>query len=151
MQSNDDDLIEALVKAQFAALKWDDRHAADWQAFETGFLADAQLVPAARPAKLQPVTAFIARMQGLAANGVLRSFSERALAIHIKRYGNVAIALAGCEMAENNDVITRDVSAFLLVKSADRWHIAAQAWDAETPSNPLPADLLGLPDATKAN
>lgn len=142
MKSPNDISIRALIEAQFEALRWEEGGEADWPTFENGFLIEAQVAPAARPAKLQPVSTFVARMQKLAALGELRSFSECPLAIQINRYGNIAVALAGCEITENGDTVTRDVSAFLLVLSEGSWRIAAQAWDAETPPNPLRLDLL---------
>ena len=141
MTPTDDIAIRALITAQFAALAWDEGGEADWAVFADGFLAGAPLFPAARPVNASTVTAFVDRMRGLAAAGTLRAFEEAPLAIHVQGYGNVAVALAGCEITENGDTITRDVSAFLLVRSDGHWRIAAQGWDAETPGNPLPPHL----------
>jgi hypothetical protein len=149
MTSVDEAAIRALIEAQFAALKWDQDSEADWPIFEAGFLAAAQLVPAARPARLQPVGAFVTRMRSLASKGVLTSFSERPLAIHITGFGAVAVALAGCEITENDVTITRDVSAFLLVRTEGAWRIAAQGWDAETTANPIPTDFIAPSGLTK--
>jgi hypothetical protein len=145
MKSIDETAIRALIEEQFAALEWDHSGEADWLKFEEGFLSDARLVPAARPARPQPVAAFVARMRNLASQGVLRSFSERPLAIRMMGFGAVAVALAGCEITENSDTVTRDVSAFLMVRTDGGWRIAAQAWDAETAANPLPKDLIAHP------
>ncbi len=43
--------------------------------------------------------------------------------------GQVAVTIAGSEMIENEQTVTRDVSAFLLVRNEDTWKIAAQGWD----------------------
>jgi hypothetical protein len=142
MEPVDETSIRALIEAQFAALKWDLGGEADWPEFEAGFLPEAYLVPAARPARPQPVGAFVSRMRNLASQGVLRTFSERPLAISITGFGAIAVALAGCEITENDDTTTRDVSAFLLVRTDGIWRIAAQAWDAETSTNPIPADFI---------
>lgn len=142
MTPADEAAIRTLIEAQFAALNWKPGSEADWPMFEAGFLPGAQLVPAARPARTQVVATFVARMRRLASEAVLQSFSERPLAIHILGYGAVAVALAGCAITENDETITRDVSAFLLVRTEGDWRIAAQGWDAETEDNPLPAALL---------
>lgn len=71
-------------------------------------------------------------MRGLAGDGTLRTFSERMIGVRTMIFGNVAIALAGCEMLENGDEVTRDASAFLLVKDDLSWRVAGQAWDAES-------------------
>ena len=57
------------------------------------------------------------------------SFTETGVGCQVWVFGNMAVAIAGCEMTENGSSITRDVSGFLLVKRDDGWRIAAQAWD----------------------
>lgn len=147
--ADDTRAIEQLIRSQFDAVRWDTGGDGQWNAFQAGFMAHAQLYAAARPAKPQTVPEFVARMRKLAADGTLRTFSERSLGVRIMIFGNVAVALAGCEMLENGADVTRDVSAYLLVKDAsDRlatdpsaWRIAAQAWDAESANNFLPREL----------
>lgn len=134
----DQEAITALLRAQFASLAWGDGREADWRGFASGFLPGAPLYPAARPVAPSTVDAFVRRMQGLAAT-TLSSFSERPLGIQVLGFGNVAVALAGCEMRENDRHTTRDVNAVLLVRSAGEWRIAAQAWDA-VPAGSPPAD-----------
>jgi hypothetical protein len=41
-------------------------------------------------------------------------------------FDNVAIAVAGCEITENDADVTRGVEMMLLVKDAGVWRIAAQ-------------------------
>lgn len=97
MTSVDEAAIRALVEGQFAALKWDQGSEAHWPVFGAGFLADAQLVPAARPARPQPVAAIVARMRNPASQGVLRRFSERPLAIHSTGFGAGAVERAAVD------------------------------------------------------
>ncbi len=89
----------------------------------------AQLWPARRPAGPQSALDFATRLQRLRDEGTLESFSEKGVGCEVFVVGSVAIAVAGCEMTENAGKVTRDVSAFLLVKNAEGWRIAAQAWD----------------------
>jgi hypothetical protein len=124
--------IRAVIAAQFASLAWSPGKPADWDAFRAGFFPDTTLIPAARPARRKSVEQFIARMQTLAADGTLTHFHETMLGVTIHVYGNVAVALAGCEMLENETTVTRDVGAFLFVKDGGHWRIAAMAWDLET-------------------
>ncbi|MFN3945264.1 MAG: hypothetical protein ACK4K7_10070 [Allosphingosinicella sp.] len=128
--------IESLIRSQFAALAWGGGREADWPGFASGFLAGATLYPAARPVRPWTVDGFVRRMQDLAADGALSSFSERPLGMEVLCFGNVAVALAGCEMRENSAATTHDVNAVLLVKSDEDWRIAAQAWDAVRPESP---------------
>ena len=61
--------------------------------------------------------------------------------IHV--FGNVAVALAVCEMTENGTEVNRSVEMLLLIKNAGVWQIVSQAWDRESPSQPIPVRLLG--------
>jgi ketosteroid isomerase-like protein len=134
--------IEALVTRQFGSISWAPGKPADWAAFAADFHPDATLYPAARPAKRQTVEAFVERMKGLAATK-LRSFQETVLGTEVHVFGNVAIALAACEIVENEAGVSRGVEALLLVKDAGRWQIVSQAWDSESDTKPIPAGLIG--------
>ena len=140
-KKDDKTVIVQLITKQFTSLQWESGDDADWADFAETFIADAPLYPAARPAKAMTVNAFKARMQRLAAQGTLRTFSERPLGVQVQVFGNVAVAFAGCEMTENGETLTRDASAFLLLRSEEKWLIAAQAWDVENQTNPLPLEL----------
>lgn len=146
MESDDreDDVraIEALVARQFASLSWAPGEPADWSAFAADFLPEASLYPAARPAKRQTVDAFVERMRGVAATK-LQAFKERVLGVEVRVFGNVAIALAACEMTENDADVNRGVEMLLLVKDEGTWRIASQAWDIESEAKPVPAHLTG--------
>ncbi len=140
--TSDDRLaIEAIIKRQFASLNWRPGTSGDWQTFASDFHSDAALFPAARPAKPQTAFAFIERMKGLSGSA-LRSFGERMLGVDIRIFGNIAMALAACEITENDEKTTRGVEALLLVKDGDVWTIVAQAWDTERDGVTVPDDLL---------
>src|SRR5919107_6418297 len=134
--------IEALIARQFGSLTWTPGASADWDAFAADFFPEASLYPAARPATRQTVEAFIERMKGLEGTK-LRSFEEAVLGTEIHVFGNVAVALAACEMTENGADVQRGIEMLLLIKNAGAWQIAAQAWDTESPSQPIPTRLLG--------
>jgi ketosteroid isomerase-like protein len=133
--------IEALIARQFASLNWDSEATADWASFAADFYSEASLYPAARPARRQSVEAFIERMKGLIGTK-LRSFHETVLGTEIRVFGNVAVAIAACEITENSADIGRSVEMMLLVKNAGEWRIVSQAWDKESPANPIPLHLL---------
>jgi hypothetical protein len=80
-------------------------------------------------------------MRKLEADGKLKTFHETMLGTTINVFGNVAVALGGCEMLENGEEVTRDVGAFLFVKDDGEWKIAGQAWDLETDDKLIPANL----------
>jgi len=141
-ENQDRDAIEAIIKRQFASLDWSPGKSADWQAFAADFFPDASLYPAARPARRQTVDAFVERMKGLVGTK-LRSFKETVLGTEIHIFGNVAVALAACEITENDADVSRGVEALLLVKDAGAWRIVSQAWDTESEAKPIPEHLAG--------
>lgn len=134
--------IRELVTMQFRSLAWTRDDGPNWAAFAQGFLPDARLFPAARPVRPQTINQFIARMKELREEGKLVAFDETPLGCAVRVFGNIAVAFAACEMLENESTITRDVSAIVLVRDSGTWRIAAQAWDIETESNRIPADLM---------
>ena len=138
---NDHEAIKAIIERQFGSLNWSPTTPANWSAFVTDFLPGASLFPAVRPTTLQTPKDFLERMKGLATNK-LYSFREAALGHEIRVFGNVAVAVAVCEITENETQVTRGVEMMLLVKTEGRWQIAAQAWDTESESNRIPTDLL---------
>lgn len=125
----DHQAIRALIATQFESLAWTPKQDGDWERFGASFLPCAHLFDSRRPAQPQSVTDFIMRMRGLRDDGTLANFSEKGNGCEIVIIGNIAVALAGCEMTENCSQVTRDISALLLVKDPDGWKIAAQAWD----------------------
>lgn len=139
----DDDVryIEELIARQFASMSWKVGGAPDLDQFGGDFLPGASLYPSARPVRAQSVTEFAERMAGLVGT-TLKSFDEQVIGARIHVFGNVAVAVAACENTENGSEINRNVEMMLLIKDADRWRIAAQAWDKATDARPIPLELL---------
>jgi hypothetical protein len=98
--------IKTIIARQFASLSWTPRTSADWDRFAADFFPEAALYPAARPAKRQTVEAFVERMKSLEGTK-LRSFEEAVLGTEISVFGTVAVALAVCEMTENDAEVSR--------------------------------------------
>ncbi len=134
--------IEALIARQFKSLNWAPGRDADWEGFARDFLEVASLIQSPRPIQPRTVAQFVTRQQGLA-RGALQSYGQRRLGTQIRVFGNVAVALAAGEMAENGVTVARNVAALLLIKDAGEWKIAAQAWDRANAERPVPADLAG--------
>ena len=134
--------IEVLVARQFGSLTWTPETSAKWDAFAADFFPEATLYPAARPAQRQTVEAFVERMKGLAGTK-LRSFHETVLGTEVRVFGNVAVALAACEMTENDGQVSRGVEMLFLIKNEGVWRIVSQAWDTESQSKPIPGYLVG--------
>ena len=140
---NDRAAIKAIIDRQFASLNWDPTKSANWSAFVSDFLPGASLYPAARPAHSQKPEEFVDRMKSLAAS-TLDSFKEIPLGYKIHVFGTVAVAVAVCQITENDTKVTRGIEMILLVKTAERWQIVSQAWDTEGETKPIPDELLNL-------
>lgn len=140
----DDDVraIEALIRRQVKSLAWAPGRDGDWNGFARDFLPGALLVQSPRPVQARTVPQFVNRQQGLS-RGSLHAYEQRVLGTQIRVFGNVAVALAGGEMAENGVTTARNVAALLLVKDAGEWKIAGECWDRATAERPVPAELQG--------
>jgi hypothetical protein len=129
------------------SLAWGPDKDPDWNAFAGTFLTSAALFPAARPASAQTLDHFISRMKRLQADGKLGTFNVTPLGCEVRVFGNVAVALAACELLENESTINREVNATVLVRENGMWRIAAQAWDVETGACKIPQDIAQRDDS----
>lgn len=134
--------IEEVIERQFGSLGWTPGDSPDWDMFISDFFPGAPLYPSIRPVKQQSVNAFMERLDELK-DGKLRSFHERVLGTEVRVFGNIAVALAGCETVENETDVSRGVEMLLLVKEAGQWRIASQAWDMESDEVKVPPYLRG--------
>ncbi len=66
---------------------------------------------------------------------------EEVIGTHVHVFGNVVVAVAACEITENDAEVNRGVEMLLLVRDEGQWRIVSQAWDTENPSKPIPAFL----------
>jgi ketosteroid isomerase-like protein len=89
-------------------------------------------------------------MKGLAGM-TLRSFREEVIGTHVHVFGNVAVAVAACEITENDADVNRGVEMLLLVRDEDQWRIVSQAWDTVNPSKPIPAFLAAGQSRTEGS
>ena len=134
--------IRDLVDRQFASMSWSAGGGPDTALFKSDLLPGAPLYPSARPVSATSDDKFTERMSKLARTS-LTSLHERPIGKQILIFGNVAVAAAASENTENESEVNRSVEMFLLVKSGGHWKVAAQAWDKETSSTPIPGELLG--------
>jgi hypothetical protein len=139
--SQDEDQIRALIARQFTSLSWGNGTRPEWDAFAADFEPSAVLYPAARPVVPATVSTFVERMNVLSET-TLDAFQEAMVGTTIHVFGGVAVAVAACEVTENQKDVSRTVEMMLLVKQGDAWRIAAQAWDKTTPTRPIPKEYL---------
>jgi hypothetical protein len=137
---DDEAEIRSLIGAHFEAMRWGQSSEPDWDRFRKDFLPEAILLGAARPVTVRSLAGFIERMETVA-RANLQSFEEHTRSMKILRFGNVAVVLAMSELLENGEDVNYDISGYLLVKSDNRWSIAAHAWDQAGDDKPVPNDL----------
>jgi hypothetical protein len=138
--ANDKARIVELIEGMFAAVSWTEGHPPDLDRFSAAVRNDATIVPAARPAAPTNIGSFVKRMSGLHTNGTIKTFDEKARKTVVKLFGNVAVAIGGFEAVADGSR-SRGANAFLFIREAGDWQIAAMAWDNETPTAPLPEEL----------
>ena len=133
--------IRDIIDRQFSSMSWSVGGGPDAAMFKSDLLPGAPLYPSARPVLATSDDEFTERMSKLARTS-LTSLHERPIGKQILIFGNVALVAAASENTENESEVNRSVEMFLLVKSGGQWKVAAQAWDKETSSTPIPDDLL---------
>lgn len=139
--SPDHKQIRDLIERQFQSLSWSKERDGSWEAFENDFLEKAPLFPGARPVKSTTVPDFVNRMQSLSKT-TLGQLDEACLGAKINVFGNVAVAMAVCELVENGTTTSHNIEALLLVRTDGEWKIAAQAWDTAADGDALPVELM---------
>lgn len=139
--STDHQQIRDLIEGQFQSLSWSKDREGGWGKFEDDFLEGAPLVPGARPVVATTVPDFVKRMQSLSQTS-LGQLDENCLGAKINVFGNIAVAMAVCELIENETDTSHNIEALLLVKTDGEWKIAAQAWDTAAEGDALPKELL---------
>ena len=139
--TDDKKALRALTENALAAISWEEGAAPDFDAFFAAYLPGAVLAPSARPAIITTPGAFRARMEGQRSSGGLKSLVERPLGTSVQVFGNIGLVLSAFEMRANGGAPVRGLNTYLCVKDAGAWKIVGVAWDNESATAKLPADL----------
>lgn len=139
--NKDEHVLRHMVDDLYAALCWTENTQPDWQKFKSCFRDDAVLVPSARPAVPTTIDAFVKRMEGLRANGTLKSMHETPLGYTFSIFGNTALVHSSYATVINGGAPSRGANAFLWVKNDGEWKVVGLAWDNESEQVPLPPAL----------
>ena len=140
--------VEAIVKASYETISGGVGVPRQWGRDESLFDPNVRFVAVERDPKSGAIVAMITTHQefvdGTDESLVKDGFTERELGHKIERFGNVATVLSSYEgkNASTGKVVTRGVNIFQLYYDGKRWWVLSMVWDQETPSNPIPAELL---------
>jgi Domain of unknown function (DUF4440) len=136
----DEKRILEVIDSMYLSISWNDRVLPDFDRFTAAVRNDAVVVPASRPAAPTDIKSFVNRMSGLHVGKTMKSFEEAAHRNTVKVFGNIAVAM-GSFTALVDGSANRGVNAWLFIRDAGDWQIAAMAWDNETASTPLTGEL----------
>jgi len=117
----------------------------DWSRFRSLFIPGGRLTSAQ---KNKDGSLFVEDVEGYA-TGVgdyfkTHAFFERSIANRVERFGNMAQVFSSYESrnAANEKPFARGINSFQLLFDGQRWWIVSILWDEETPTLPIPADML---------
>ncbi len=113
----------------------------DWARMRTLFTPEARLTAiGATGAKGGTVEEYIAK-SGPTLTRI--GFTERELARRVEVYGDLAHAWSSYEgTGDGGKLRVRGINSIQLVRQSGRWLVQSIFWQAESPSRPLPADML---------
>ncbi len=138
--------IDSIMNAVYDVISGPAGEARDWDRFRSLFIDGARLIP--RSAKA-PGGAVVWSPQdyidkagaGLEQNG----FFESEIGRKVDQYGDIAQVFSAYEAkrkADDAEPFMRGVNSFQLMKHEGSWRVVTIFWQAETPDNPVPAELL---------
>lgn len=138
--------INAAVDAVYAVISGPVGQPRDWDAMRALFLPDAKMTALRVDGFWSgSVEDYIERSGPFLID---RGFTESALVNRIEVYGDIAHAwssYAGTWTNEDGSAgSVRGINSFQLMRQEEgRWLVQSIYWQAETPGNPLPADMEG--------
>jgi hypothetical protein len=139
--------IDAIIAAVYAAISGPAGQPRQWDRFRSLMAPGARLMPTGRRQsngvlRVWSVEEYIAAATPqLVPNG----FYERELGRKMERYGNIVHLMSAYDSkrsASDAQPFTRGVNSFQLWFDGTRWWVVSIFWEAETPENPIPAELL---------
>ena len=141
--------VNAILTALYSVISGPKGQPRDWDRMRSLFLPSARLIPARAvkdsahaDALLLSIDDYIARSSGtMTTNG----FFERGIRNEVQQFGNIAHVWSTYESRHNADDATpfaRGINSIQLLKDGDRYWIVNIFWDAESPTNPIPAKYL---------
>jgi hypothetical protein len=143
--------IDAIITALYAVISGDAGVKRDWDRFHSLFVPGARLIPTGRRPDGTGGHRVLTPQQYIDGNGTaLESggFHEIEIGRKLDRYGNVVQAFssyAAKRTQADAQPFMRGVNSIQLWNDGKRWWVVSIFWESETPSNPIPAELLNRP------
>jgi len=140
--------IDGILAAVYGAISGPAGQPRDWDRFRSVLHPDARLIPTG-PTPTGSSAATVLTVEGYierATPGLEQAgFFENEIGRRTDRYGNVVHLMSAYESLRTVDgePFARGVNSFQLFRDGDRWWVMTIFWEAESPGNPIPDDLLG--------
>ncbi len=139
---------EAILNAVYSVISGGKGQPRDWDRMRSLFIPDARLIPATA-GKDGHVDAIILTIDGYIArsNGRMTSagFFEHSIHNETEQFGKIVQVWSTYESRHDADdpkPFARGINSFQLLKDGDRYWVVNIFWDAESPTNPIPAKYL---------
>ncbi len=129
VHGSDEEQIRALIGRQFESIGCGRAGDAGWMTFHRDVIAGEWRFPGNVSAGEQNPRRFDNRLGGERAAAAPGTSGGKFVGCHAWIFGNIAVALAGCEMGGDGLTTAREIAGYLLIRYPDGWKIAAQAWD----------------------
>jgi hypothetical protein len=140
--------LPAIVGAVYGAISGGKGQERDWNRMRSLFLPDARLIPSIPKPGGHADAFYLTVDQYIERSGprmTASGFFEHSIHNEVHQYGNIVQVWSTYESrhaAEDPTPFARGINSFQLLKDGDRYWVVNIFWDAETPSNPIPANYL---------
>jgi hypothetical protein len=144
--------VDAILASLYDVISGPAGQPRDWNRFRSLFIPDARLIPtrhdpktAGTPSTGADVLPFsVEQYQERATPLLAQGFFERGIHNTTESFGGIVHVFSTYESRKTKDgqPFQRGINSIQLLKDANRYWVVTILWDAETPTNPIPAKYL---------
>jgi hypothetical protein len=139
--------VDAILAALYDVISGPAGQARDWARFRSLFIPDARLIPVRHSktgagADVLPLS--VEQYQERATPLLVTGFFEHGIHNTTENFGDVVHVFSTYESRRTKDgqPFQRGINSIQLLKDGNRYWVVNIYWDAETPTNPIPAKYL---------
>ncbi|HUR91970.1 MAG TPA: hypothetical protein VMY38_04790 [Gemmatimonadaceae bacterium] len=138
--------IDAIIAALYEVISGPVGQARNWNRMRSLFVPDGRLMPTFP----RPDGSIAMRMLGvndyIAVSGPNLErigFHEREIARRVDQFGHIAHVFSTYEgRTQTDSTVIRGINSIQLMNDGKRWWVVSIFWEAESPTNPVPAKYL---------
>lgn len=147
--TKDTETIDSIIAALYDSISGGPEVKRDWARFNNLFHPDARLIPTGKSQATGLYNATSFTPDGYVKRSepfmMQNGFFEKEIARKTIRFGNIVHIFSTYEgryKETDEKAFLRGINSIQLLFDGKRWWILTVYWQAETPDNPLPAELL---------